>query len=136
MGKSRFENLDRFLYKKPKTLLDREHNKKTSAIAESIKAKRILEIQEHCYNVKTGFKSRGSFLAYFKKLADSKLQSVGNYDVWACVYLHLKKFANGRDMTFEDINEHVLSQFKEFIDREGNERSSELSKKFCCGLPT
>jgi hypothetical protein len=45
-----------FSFKKPKTLLDREHNKKTSALAESIKAKRILEIQENRYNVKTGFK--------------------------------------------------------------------------------
>jgi len=85
MGKSRFENLELFLYKKPKTMLDREHNKKTSAIAESIKAKRILEIQEHRYNVKTGFKSQGSFLAYFKNLADTKTQSVGNFEVWACV---------------------------------------------------
>ena len=78
-GKSRFENLSLFLYKKPKTQLDREHNKKTVALAESIKAKRILEIQEQRYNVKIGFNSQTSFLSYFKKLTDSRIQNSNKF---------------------------------------------------------
>ncbi len=75
-GKSDYENLRIFLYDKPKNPLEKEHNRKTKELAESIKAKRILEIQENRYNIHSGFKSQGSFIEYFKKLTRERKRKV------------------------------------------------------------
>ena len=45
-GKSKFENLRLYLFGKPKTQIEKDHNKRTRVLAESIKAKRVLDIQE------------------------------------------------------------------------------------------
>ena len=69
-SKSNYENLGLFLYEKPTTKDEREHNRRTKELAENIRSKRIIEIQDKRYNVSTGFKSKGSFLQYFKKLTN------------------------------------------------------------------
>jgi len=114
-GKSKFEKLDLFLYKKPTTPIQREHNKKTNLIAESVKAKRILEIQEERYNVKSGFKNQASFLVYFKTLTESRKQNEGNYANWYSTYKHLLNFCNNRPVSFENVNDLFLNGFKNFL---------------------
>lgn len=114
-GKSKFENLGLFLYQKPNTSLERDHNKKTKLLAETIRAKRIIEIQEHKYGVTTGFKSQASFIKYFKKLTDERKRSEGNYDNWSSAYKHLVNFNKGHDLKFADCNEVFLNRFKEYL---------------------
>jgi len=103
-GKSKFENLQLYLFGKPKTQIEKDHNKRTRVLAESVKAKRVLELQEDRYNVHTGFKSQGSFIEYFKRLTrERKNTSYGNYSIWYAVCRHLALFTNGRDVTFEGV---------------------------------
>ncbi len=114
-GKSKFENLDLFLYEKPNTTLERDHNKRTKALAESIRSKRVIEIQEHRYGVTSGFKAQASFLQYFKKLTDERKRSEGNYGNWASAYKHLVNFAKGHDVKFSECNEAFLNRFKDYL---------------------
>jgi integrase len=114
-GKSRYENLGLFYYEKPSTKEEREHNKRTRDLAENIKSKRILEVQDNRYNVITGFKSQGSFLQYFKKLTEERRRSAGNYGNWYSTNKHLLGFANGRDIKFADCDEIFLNQFKKYL---------------------
>lgn len=118
-GKSKYENLKLFLYEKPVTPAEREHNKRTKTLAESIKAKRIIEMQDGNYNVITGFKSQASFIKYFKQLRDERKSSESNFGNWDSTYKHLVGFTNGRDVTFAEVNEDFLNRFKKYL-RTGN----------------
>ena len=114
-GKTRYENLKLFLYQKPVTTLEREHNKHTKSLAENILAKRILEMQEGNYNVITGFKSQASFIQYFKQLTDDRKRSGGNFGNWDSTHKHLLGFTKGRDITFAEIDENFLNGFKKYL---------------------
>lgn len=114
-GKSRYENLNLYIYEKPTTTVEREHNKRTNLLAESIKAKRILEMQEGNYNVVTGFKSQASFIQYFKQLTNDRKSSESNFGNWSSTYKHLLGYAKGRDITFAEVNEVFLSGFKKYL---------------------
>ena len=46
-GISKYESLGLKIYDKPKNLNEKEHNKKTQTLADSIKAKKVLEIQDN-----------------------------------------------------------------------------------------
>ena len=114
-GKSRYENLKLFLYEKPATVAEREHNKRTKSLAESIMAKRILEMQDGNYNAVTGFKSQASFIQYFKRLTNDRKSSESNYGNWSSTYKHLVGFTKGHDVTFAEVNEDFLKGFKKYL---------------------
>lgn len=114
-GVSKYENLKMFVYDKPKTTLEKEHNKRTLAIAEQIKAKRILEMQESHFNIHTGFKSQGDFLAYFKMLLRQKSESDGNFGNWKSAYKHLLAYSKGRLIRFCDCDEQFIEGFKDYL---------------------
>ncbi|WP_175635102.1 site-specific integrase [Pedobacter ghigonis] len=115
-GVSKYENLKMFVYEKPKTTLEKEHNKRTLAIAEQIKAKRILEMQESHFNIHTGFKSQANFLAYFKELIREKKKSEGNYGNWKSAYKHLVAFNKSDILRFSDCNEIFIKGFKNYLE--------------------
>ncbi|WP_426581246.1 phage integrase SAM-like domain and Arm DNA-binding domain-containing protein [Mucilaginibacter sp. R-33] len=114
-GKSHYENLKLFLYEKPVTSNEREHNKRTKNLADTILAKRLIEMQEGNYNVVTGFKSQASFIKYFKQLTNERKGSGGNFGNWDSTYKHLLSFAKGQDVTFAQVNEEFLNKFKKYL---------------------
>lgn len=113
-GKTKYETLDLFLYDKPQSQQDREHNRRNMAIAEAIKAKRILELQENRYNVFTGFKSQGSLIQFFKRIMTEKSRREGKGS-WYCAYRAFIKFFGEGDMTFEQCTPEFVKQYKEFL---------------------
>jgi integrase len=120
------------LYINPgETQLDRELNKSTWELAERIKAQRVIDIQSgkhKIYQTKTAM----SFLEYFKQLAKNRLNSLGNYGNWDSCYKHLQKFADGKDITFADVDEEFLTRFKRFLVTEKLTKSNtRLSQNSC-----
>ena len=107
-----------FIYTKPTNRLEKDHNISTMLIAEQVKAKRILEIQESNYNIYSGFKSQANFLDYFYKLARERKYSEGNYGNWISAYRHLKKFTNGKTVRFCDCDENFVNGFKTYLQTE------------------
>jgi len=114
-GESKFENLRLYIHEKPKTALEKDHNKRTRLLAESIKAKKVLELQEGQYNIHTGFKSQGCFIEYFKKLTRERRGCPGNYGTWYATCKHLYGFSKGRTITFEMVNDKFLNDFKSYL---------------------
>jgi integrase len=95
--------------------IDKEHNKRTIALAENIKAQRQLQIQDEDY----GFLKKGNgntdFLSYFKKLADHhKNKSTGDRNNWVSVYNYLYQFTNGSCLS-KGITESLCIEFKEYL---------------------
>lgn len=115
-GKSDSETLKLFVYDKPKNEIERNHNRQTYDLANNIKAKRIIEVQEGIYGFKTrnnNFKQ--SFMAYFLKLSKERRNSEGNYGNWLSTYKVLLKFSNGKDISFGEVDEQFLNKFREYL---------------------
>ncbi|MFZ6024569.1 MAG: site-specific integrase [Bacteroidota bacterium] len=115
-AKVQYEWLNLHIYENPKTNAEKDHNKETLQLAESIKAKRLLDQQTSNHGFASAVKGKVSFLDYFKKLADRKHEdSNGNYGNWRSVYEHLKVFMERRDYTLDQIDEDFLENFKQYL---------------------
>lgn len=109
-----YEYLNLYLVSKPKTPFDKQHNKETLHLAESIKAKRELEIKNGQYGFSSGFKQNSNFIDYFKAQTEKRLQSVGNYGNWDSTLKHLIKFS-GTKVLFREIDSAFCQRFKDYL---------------------
>jgi len=120
-GNRQYEYLQLYLTPDPEkgklTKEQKEENRKTLALAEAIRSKRHLEIQNGIYGFQDQSKQKGSFLRYVEYLAEKRKDSKGNYDNWDSTLKHLKKFAK-TDVIFNQIDKRWLESFKEYLRKE------------------
>ena len=109
-----YEYLNLYLIDKAKTPIDKQHNKDTLHLAESIKAKRELEIKNGLYGFTSGFKQNTNFIEYFKDLTEKRLQSDGNYGNWKSTLKHLTQFA-GTKVSFREIDQTFCENFRDYL---------------------
>jgi len=120
-GKRKYEYLQLYLIPEPKkgklTKEQKDSNKKTLALAESIRSKRHLEIQNGIYGFQDQGKMKGSFIRYVEYLALKRKDSIGNYGNWDSALKHLRTFVKF-DITFAQIDKRWLDDFKEYLQKE------------------
>lgn len=123
----KFENLDIWLYTKPKNTLEKQHNKESQALAETILAKRTLEIQSSHFELADLTKRKASFLEYFSELIKKKERELkkGSYSSWVSTLKHLERYCDGYNVTFDDINKKWVEGFKTFLLNEPLTKSQE-----------
>jgi integrase/recombinase XerD len=109
-----YEYLNLYLIDKPKTPIDKQHNKDTLQLAESIKAKRELEIKNGLYGFTNEFKQSTNFVDYFTALMEKRKDSDGNYGNWDSSLKHLKKFA-GPKISFREIDQTFCESFRDYL---------------------
>jgi integrase len=130
-GVRRKESLKLKVYQKPKNTQERNHNKETRILAESIRADRYLTESKRQAGVFQEFKVGTDFLTYFKRLTDDRFDSKGNYGNWDSTYKILKQYINGQ-LTFKDIDREWVMRFKQYLDKEhrgrGNQQFSQATK--------
>ena len=115
-GKRRdYEFLKLYVFDKPKTNIEKEHNKETMQLAEAIKAQKVLDTQSMAHGFVSSVRSKVGFLAYFKKLTDKKFDSTGNHGNWLSTYRHLIDFLHGKDIPLERVDDRFLESFKEYL---------------------
>jgi integrase len=116
---TRREFLGMYLYDKPKNLIDKNHNKETFELADSIRQKRENHLNKP--EIYSGYeieqlriiaKGEKNFVEYFKTLADSRKAS--NHDNWVSAYKYLTAFTNGT-LRFADLNEKFCESFKQYL---------------------
>ena len=110
-GRRNYEFLDIYLTK------DREQRKEARQLAESIRAKRQLEIQSGNYGFAASFKQKTNFLDYFKKNYEKRqktenLRGIQNYET---AYKYLEQYTRGRGIQIGSIDEKWLEDFKGFL---------------------
>lgn len=117
---------------KAKTQLDRDTNKKTQLLAESICAKRLLNLQYDNYGFTNLSKEGNSnFIDYFSEQAKKRKKSSGNYGNWDSVLKHLIKYC-GNDLRFSDITAEWLEGFKDYLKNKAKSKSDNpLSQNSC-----
>ena len=69
--KTRYEWLNLHVFTNPKTNLEKDHNKATNQLAESVRAKRVLDFQTTNHGFISSVKGKTDFLQFFKLLTDS-----------------------------------------------------------------
>jgi len=116
---TRREFLGLYIFQRPKNAIDKEHNKKTSLIAQSIRQKRENylnkpEIYSDFEKEKLRLKEIGenSFIQYFQKLALKRTNS--NQANWNATLKHLKNFSK-EELLFKDVNESKIAELKEYL---------------------
>src|ERR1017187_7364677 len=92
VGLRDYEYLHLSLIDKPRNPIDKQHNKDTLKLAENIKAKRELDIQNGEYGFSNNFKDKTNFIEYFRELTKKHLKIKGTYDHWDCVLKQIIKF--------------------------------------------
>jgi len=128
---TRREFLGLYLYEKPKSPFDKQHNEETLSIAESIRQKRDNflnkpEIYSQYEKEQLRIKEQGEkcFVAYFEKLANKRKAS--NHDNWVSALNYLKSFTGGT-LKFSDLNERYLEDFKEYLLTTKSKKSSKTT---------
>jgi integrase len=119
-----YEYLNLYLIDKPKTPIDKQNNKDTLQLAESIKAKRELEIKNGLYGFTNEFKQSTNFIEYFKDQTEKRLQSVGNYGNWDSTLKHLIKFA-GTKVSFREIDQNFCENFRDYLKNTAKKKSGQ-----------
>lgn len=116
---SRRQFLGKYIYSKAKTLVDKQHNIETLAIAERIRQMKQNQIDKP--EIYTDFekerlriKAQGeqSFIKYFHQIADKRKGST--YDNWVATGHYLEEFTKGQ-LRFCDVNEAWCNEFKKFL---------------------
>lgn len=116
-GKRKTEYLKLYLYPNPKTKDQKDLNKKTLQLAESIMAQKQVEIQNGYYGFRNQEKLKGSFIKYIKILTDKRSDSLGNYGNWDSMRKHLESFVPD-DITFAQVDRKFVEDFKYYLDKE------------------
>lgn len=109
---TRREFLGLHIFDKAKTPLDKQHNKETEALAQNIRAKRQIEIQNGQYGFLSDHKRNADFVSYFRELAEKR--SASNKDNWFSSFHYLEKFTGG-GLRFADLNETLCNEFREYL---------------------
>lgn len=121
-GKRKTEYLKLYLDPNAKSKEQKDVNKKTLQLAETIRAQRQIEIQNGVYGFRDNEKMKGSFLAYMRMLAEKRKDSSGNYGNWDSVVKHLEKFLP-YDISFKEIDRQFVMDFKEYLDKQAKTKS-------------
>jgi len=116
---TRREFLGLYIFEKPKTPINKQHNTETLQIGESIRQKRENflnkpEIYSQYEKEQLRKKEKGEqcFIEYFRKLANKRKAS--NHDNWVSALNYIEDFTNGK-LKFADLNEKFLEDFKEYL---------------------
>lgn len=124
-GKRQYEYLQLYLMAEPETgsltRQQKDENKKILQLAESIRAKRHLEIHNSIYDFQDSEKLKGNFLMYFDTLTEKRKESTGNYGNWDSVGKHLKKYCPN-DITFSRVNSQWVQGFRDYLEEEATSK--------------
>lgn len=130
-GRRKTESLKLYLDPNPKTKTAKDLNKHTLQLAESIRAKRLLEIQNGRYGFDSKAKLDASFYRYVEHLTQKRFKSEGNYGNWDSMLKHLKKYMV-TDKPFHEIDRSFVQGFKDYLDdsatRKNKKQLSQNSK--------
>lgn len=128
---TRREFLGLYIFEKPKTPIDKQHNTETLKIGESIRQKRENflnkpEIYSEYEKEQLRKKELGEqcFVEYFRKLTNKRKAS--NHDNWVSALNYLNTFSNG-SLKFADLNQKFLEDFKEYLLTTKSNRSNKTT---------
>ncbi|MFT5252083.1 MAG: integrase [Flavobacteriales bacterium] len=98
------------------TKAQKDENVKILGLAESIRSKRHLEIQNGIYGFNDQAKRKGSFILYMETLAEKRSESSGNFGNWDSMVKHFKKFCR-EDVSFGQLDSAFVESFRDYLSK-------------------
>jgi integrase len=111
-GARRYEFLKLYLVPE-KSREDKERNRETYALANSIKAQRIVEIQAGKYGFTNPQADKILFFEYVKSIIEKKVGTTKQS--WEHCYAHLRIY-EPKDITFKDVTQKWVEGFRKYLD--------------------
>ena len=100
----------------------RKRNADTLQLAKAIKAKRVVELQNHRFGFEDDYHTEVRFLDYFYRTCEERKgtpASKGNWGNWYSAYLHLKIYCRRNpDVTFREITPEWVEGFRRYLAKE------------------
>jgi integrase len=130
---TRREFLGLYVLDKPKTPIDKQHNKEVLQLAENIRAKRQIDIQTGDFGfLVSNKKPETDFIELYRQMAESKTGS--NRANWIASLNCFKRFA-GDSLKALRLNEHFCNEYRKFLlplDSIPYANNKQLSKGTAC----
>lgn len=117
-GKRDYEYLHMYLVPE-RTRADREKNRETLALAEAVRAKRVVQIRNHEYGFRDGYREDTNFYNYFVSMVQQRRgeESKGNWGNWRSCLMHLERFDKQvRKRTFKEIDREWILAFRDYLE--------------------
>jgi integrase len=111
---TRREFLKLFLYQRPRSEEEREHNRETKQLAKTICAERQLQLQRGNYDFLAKYSGNVDFLNYFKEEVEYRAKIKRNHQSWRSTYLYLYRFTDGY-LPIKKINVNFCKSFREYL---------------------
>lgn len=96
---------------------DKEKNRQTLQLAEAVRAKRIVEIQNDEFGFKSSYAEETLFFDYYEAMCEKRLGSKGNWGNWRSCLKHLEKYEPNRKITFAKITPDWIKGFRDYLDK-------------------
>lgn len=116
-GRRSYEYLNLYLVPE-ETRADKTKNRETLRLAEAVRSKRVVELQNGKYGFDKAYKLDTNFLEYYCRLCEQRHgeMSLGTWGNWLGAYRHLKAYCKP-NTTFADITPDWVRGFKDYLDR-------------------
>jgi integrase/recombinase XerD len=119
----KLEQLDLYLFPKPATKFEKQHNKETLQLVEQIKSKRIAEEATGQHGFTSSIKSKTNFYTFYAEIMATKTSMPKTWDVWQAVLIHLKRYCPDDSITFERIDEDWVKSVRAYFDTKAKTKS-------------
>ena len=115
---------------------DKERNRQTMQLANSIKSKRIMEIQNGEFGFKSQFKTDALFFDYYRAICNRRMgtESRGNWGNWFSCLHHLRKYERNERITFERITPEWVQGFRDYLDQDAIAWDHDSRKRVQSGI--
>lgn len=117
-GSRSYEYLKLYLIPE-KTKADKDKNRQTLQLAEAIKSKRVVELQNGEYGFNAAYKLETNFLDYYRAMCEKRHgnpESRGNWGNWYSCLKHLERYCKPKT-TFKDVTPEWIEGFRDYLDR-------------------
>lgn len=112
-GKRTYEYLRLYLVPE-KTREDKRKNKETLQLAETIRAKRVIEYHDGRYGLGTSEQNKALLFDYFE--AQRGAQKRKTAESWDSCLQYIKRYERRRDITFAEVTSEWVKGFKDYLE--------------------
>ena len=102
-----------------KTRADKENNRNTLALAEAVRAKRVVEIRNGEFGFKNQAKEKMNFYDYFVSMVEARrgVESLGNWGNWRSCLKHMQRYDSRlKQRTFAEITPEWVQGFHDYLE--------------------
>lgn len=113
-GKRIRKALGLFFYTKPNSTSERNHNKETKIMLDTIKAEKTLQIQKGEHGLTDNRSKYKDFIGYFKSLVLKREETGVNYDAWKTTQKHLLDYCQ-EGISFNSVSTEWIDGFRDYL---------------------